>query len=160
MPHRRSCRCKRDAAAAGSNIGCIPERNYQMAHINIAIDGPAGAGKSTIARLLSKAMGFMYVDTGAMYRTIGLYLLRSGVSADDEAGISRALEDIDVNVEFIGGEQHVYLNGEDVTGQIRTEAVGNMASACSVYADVRTRLVRMQQEASKVTLTKNVRSTA
>jgi len=117
-----------------------------MINRNIAIDGPAGAGKSTIAKLLSRELGYKYVDTGAMYRTVGLYLLRKGVDPADEAAVDRAMEDIDVNVEFLGDEQHVYLNGEDVTGLIRTEAVGNMASACSVHNSVREGLVRMQRE--------------
>ena len=117
-----------------------------MSHINVAIDGPAGAGKSTIARLLSQNMGYKYVDTGAMYRTIGLGLLRMGIDSDDEVRICSAVPELDVNVEFLDGEQHVYLNGEDVTGLIRTEEVGNMASICSAYGPVRDALIGMQQE--------------
>ncbi len=119
--------------------------------MNVAIDGPAGAGKSTIAKAIAKKMGYVYVDTGAMYRAMGLYFLRAGISSDDEAKISSVVDDINVSIKYEDGAQHVILNGEDVTGLIRTEEVGNMASASSVYAPVRTKLVALQQELAKTT---------
>ena len=96
---------------------------------NIAIDGPAGAGKSTIAKKVAKQLGFIYVDTGAMYRAIALYLLRNQIAPDDEDGISQATNQIEVTISYENGEQQVILNGENVSGLIRTEEVGKMASA-------------------------------
>ena len=113
---------------------------------NIAIDGPAGAGKSTIAKLVAKKLDFIYVDTGAMYRAIALYLLRSGVDTADEAAVSEAVKNADITICYRDGAQQVILNGENVTGLIRTEEVGNMASATSVYMPVREKLVQLQQE--------------
>ena len=112
----------------------------------IAIDGPAGAGKSTIAKLVSKEMNFVYVDTGAMYRALALYCLNEGVDKDDEAKVVSLCMNADVSIKYIGGEQAVFLNGENVNGLIRTEEVGNMASATSVNADVRKKLVELQQK--------------
>jgi cytidylate kinase len=119
--------------------------------MNVAIDGPAGAGKSTIAKAIAKKLGYVYVDTGAMYRAMALYFLRSNISKDDEAKISSVVDDISVSIKYEDGAQHVILNGEDVTGLIRTEEVGNMASATSVYGPVRTKLVALQQELAKTT---------
>ena len=119
--------------------------------MNVAIDGPAGAGKSTIAKAIAAKMGYVYVDTGAMYRAMALYFLRSNISKDDEAKISSVVDDITVSIKYEDGAQHVILNGEDVTGLIRTEEVGNMASATSVYGPVRTKLVALQQELAKTT---------
>ncbi|CBK74546.1 cytidylate kinase [Butyrivibrio fibrisolvens 16/4] len=119
--------------------------------MNVAIDGPAGAGKSTIAKAIAKKLGYVYVDTGAMYRAMALYFLRSNISKDDEATISSVVDDISVSIKYEDGAQHVILNGEDVTGLIRTEEVGNMASATSVYGPVRTKLVALQQELAKTT---------
>lgn len=119
--------------------------------MNVAIDGPAGAGKSTIAKAIAAKMGYVYVDTGAMYRAMALYFLRSNISKDDEAKISSVVDDISVSIKYEDGAQHVILNGEDVTGLIRTEEVGNMASATSVYGPVRTKLVALQQELAKTT---------
>ena len=113
---------------------------------NVAIDGPAGAGKSTIAKAVAAKKGYIYVDTGAMYRSMALFFIRAGIKADDEAGIAAVVDDIDVSIQYVDGAQHVILNGEDVTGLIRTEEVGNMASASSVYAPVRTKLVSLQQK--------------
>lgn len=117
--------------------------------MNIAIDGPAGAGKSTIAKKVAKEMGFIYVDTGAMYRSLALYFIRQGIDKDDEARISDAVKDCNVTIDYVNGEQQVILNGENVTGLIRTEEVGNMASASSVFKDVRTKLVSLQQDLAK-----------
>ncbi len=114
--------------------------------MQIAIDGPAGAGKSTIAKRLAKESGFIYVDTGAMYRAMALYLIRQGISSDDTEGIERACEDADITIKYLGGEQNVILNGENVNGLIRTQEVGNMASASSVNGKVRSKLVSLQQK--------------
>ena len=113
---------------------------------NIAIDGPAGAGKSTIARLAAGQLGFIYVDTGAMYRAMGLYFLNHGIDPADTAAIEAAVQDVDVSIRYENGEQQVYLNGENVTGQIRREEVGDMASRTSVNGKVREKLVQLQQQ--------------
>ena len=111
----------------------------------IAIDGPAGAGKSTIAKAVAKKMGYIYVDTGAMYRAMALYLLRRGISAAEPEKISAASHDADITIVYKEGLQQVLLNGENVTGLLRTEEVGNMASASSVNKDVRLKLVELQR---------------
>lgn len=113
--------------------------------MNIAIDGPAGAGKSTIAKRVAKELGFIYVDTGAMYRSLALYFIRQGIDKDDEAKISEAVKHADVTIKYVDGQQQVLLNNENVTGLIRTEEVGNMASASSVYKDVRSKLLDLQR---------------
>ena len=113
---------------------------------NIAIDGPAGAGKSTIAKKLAKELAFIYVDTGAMYRAMALYFIQNHIDAADEAAISLACREVTVSIGYEAGEQQVLLNGENVNGQIRNEAVGNMASSTSVYKDVRKKLVELQQK--------------
>lgn len=116
---------------------------------NIAIDGPAGAGKSTVAKKIAKDLGCIYVDTGAMYRAMALYFIRSGIDKDDTAGIEGALETADISIEYIDGEQAVILNGENVTPYLRTEEVGNMASASSANPKVRVKLVKLQQALAK-----------
>ena len=117
-----------------------------MKYYSIAIDGPAGAGKSTIAKLISKKIGYIYVDTGAMYRAMGLYLSRNQISVADDEKIQQACQKVDISIGFEHGEQIVYLNGENVNGEIRTMAAGNMASACSVKKEVRKKLVELQQK--------------
>ncbi|MCI6887508.1 MAG: (d)CMP kinase [Lachnospiraceae bacterium] len=112
---------------------------------NIAIDGPAGAGKSTIARMVAEKLGFVYVDTGAMYRAIALYLLRTGVNPEDPDAVSEAVRDAQITIRYQDGVQRVLLNGEDVSGLIRTEQVGNTASAVSVYPPVRAHLLDLQR---------------
>ena len=97
----------------------------------IAIDGPAGAGKSTIAKEIAKRLGFIYVDTGAMYRAMALYLLRRGILADSPEEISAASQKADITIAYRDGLQQVLLDGENVTSLLRTEEVGNMASASS-----------------------------
>lgn len=114
--------------------------------INIAIDGPAGAGKSTVAKRVAKEMGYIYVDTGAMYRAMALYFLREGIAPEDEAAIEKACENVEISLEYKDGAQQILLNGENVTGLIRTEEVGNMASGTSVYQPVRTKLVELQRK--------------
>ena len=113
---------------------------------SIAIDGPAGAGKSTIAKKIAKRMNLIYVDTGAMYRAMGIHLLRCGIAASDETSINRECNNADITIKYENGEQVVYLNGENVNPILRTEEVGNMASACSVYKNVRAKLVQLQQK--------------
>ena len=114
--------------------------------INIAIDGPAGAGKSTIAKRVAKNRGYIYVDTGAMYRAMALYLLRENIEASDSAAIEAACENADISIEYRDGEQVVLLNGENVNAFLRTEEVGNMASASSVNGKVRAKLQELQQK--------------
>lgn len=114
--------------------------------MNIAIDGPAGAGKSTIAKRLAKNLGFVYVDTGAMYRAMAYYFLQNGIAAEDEAAIAAACPNVDVTIVYENGEQQVILNGSNVNGMIRTEEVGNMASVTSVYPVVREKLVELQRQ--------------
>lgn len=112
---------------------------------NIAIDGPAGAGKSTIARLAAKRLGFVYVDTGAMYRAIALYFLRKGIRPEDVQTIASLVQGAEITIRYVDGTQQVMLNGEDVSGQIRTEEVGNMASATSAIPAVRAHLLELQR---------------
>ena len=116
---------------------------------NIAIDGPAGAGKSTIAKLIAKKKGFVYVDTGAMYRAMALYFLEEGISADDSEKIAAAAEHVDVTISYENGEQIVWLNGRNVNGLIRTEEVSKMASKSSTNGAVRKKLVELQQALAK-----------
>lgn len=117
--------------------------------MNIAIDGPAGAGKSTIAKQLAKKLGFIYVDTGAMYRAMAYYFLQHNIDAKDENAIAAACPDVDVTITYENGEQQVLLNGENVNGVIRNEEVGNMASSTSVYPVVRKKLVELQRQLAK-----------
>ncbi len=116
---------------------------------NVAIDGPAGAGKSTIARQTAKQMGYIYVDTGAMYRAMALYILEKGIGAEDEAAINAACEEITVSISMEEGEQQVFLNGENVNGRIRTEEVGKMTSAISIYRNVREKLTELQRSMAR-----------
>ena len=101
---------------------------------SIAIDGPAGAGKSTIAKMVAGKLGFIYVDTGAMYRAMALFLLRSGISRDDTASIEKACNDADISISYVDGKQVVLLGGENVNDHLRTEEVGNMASESSMVS--------------------------
>lgn len=114
--------------------------------INIAIDGPAGAGKSTIAKRLAKELNFIYVDTGAMYRAMALYFIEHGIASNAEGAIADACGHVDISIQYLENEQQVLLNGENVNGKIRQEEVGNIASATSVYPVVRKKLVSLQQQ--------------
>jgi cytidylate kinase len=114
--------------------------------LNIAIDGPAGAGKSTIAKMVSKKLNCIYVDTGAMYRAVALFFIKNGIASDDEKRIAKEIENIQVDIQFEAGDQKVLLNGKDVTEEIRAERVGNWASEISKYTLVREYLVKMQKE--------------
>lgn len=116
---------------------------------SIAIDGPAGAGKSTIAKRVAKALSYIYVDTGAMYRAMALYMIQSGISPDDPAAVSAKCADADISIEYRRGEQVVLLNGENVNSFLRTEEVSSAASKTSANADVRKKLVQLQQELAK-----------
>lgn len=116
---------------------------------NIAIDGPAGAGKSTIAKIVAKELGFIYVDTGAMYRTMALACYRAGIKAEEEEKVVEKCNAVKVTLGYEDGTQKVYLDGEDVSTEIRQEVIGNMTSAISVYGPVRKILVAMQQEIAK-----------
>lgn len=115
--------------------------------MNIAIDGPAGAGKSTIAKRLAKELGFIYIDTGAMYRAMGYYFaVNKGIDLDDAKAVADACPTVEVTIAYENGEQQVFVNGENLSGVIRTEQAGEMASKVSVYPVVRTKLVESQQK--------------
>ena len=116
---------------------------------NIAIDGPAGAGKSTIAKKVAKELDFIYVDTGAMYRSMALYLIRKGVKAEEKNKIIELLPEIHVTLAYVEGEQHVYLNQEDVSSLIRNEEVSQMTSSISTIAEVREALLSLQRNLAK-----------
>ena len=116
---------------------------------NVAIDGPAGAGKSTVAKSVAALKNFIYVDTGAMYRAMALYFLRQGIDKTDENAINAVLDKVEITIRYENGAQQVILNGENVSGLIRTEEVGNMASATSVYKKVREKLVELQKDLAK-----------
>ncbi len=113
--------------------------------IDIAIDGPAGAGKSTIAKAIAKRMGFIYVDTGALYRAVGLYILEQGISIHDKESVTGVLPEIDVDLEYRDGEQRVLVSGADVTSRLRTQEVGEAASVTSAYPEVRDKLLELQR---------------
>ncbi len=117
----------------------------------VAIDGPAGAGKSTIAKKVAMKMNLVYVDTGAMYRAMALYMIRKNISPDDLEEINRRCEDAKITIRYENGMQIVYLNGEDVSNYLRLEEVGNMASITSTQTAVRRKLVNLQKELAKTT---------
>ena len=117
--------------------------------VSIAIDGPSGAGKSKLAKRLAKELGYIYVDTGAMYRSIGLYALRRGVDPKDADAVQALLPGIELGIQLQDGAQHVYLNGEDVSTDIRAEAVGMAASAVSAHPAVRAFLLDTQRNLAK-----------
>lgn len=118
---------------------------------NIAIDGPAGAGKSTIAKKLAAELGYVYVDTGAMYRAMAYYFLTNAINPEAVEQIAKACQNVEVTITYENGTQHVWLNGSDISDKIRTEEVGKMASATSIYPVVRTKLVELQQQLAKKT---------
>ena len=122
-----------------------------MKKMNIAIDGPAGAGKSTIAKALAKKLNMIYVDTGAMYRAIGLHCTRKNIAGDDARAVEAECEDIQVSIVYENGEQVVCLNGENVNTLIRTPQAGAMASAVSVHKKVRAKMVELQKKLAEDT---------
>lgn len=115
----------------------------------VAIDGPAGAGKSTISKKAAQALGFVYIDTGAMYRTVGLKAVRSGIDTLDEAALTELVKDIDIDIKCFGVDQHVYLDGEDVSALIRTPEISIAASNVSKVPAVRLAMVEMQRNLAK-----------
>ena len=116
---------------------------------NVAIDGPAGAGKSTIAKLVAKEKGYIYVDTGAMYRGLAVHFLRKGIDADDRSAVADACADAEVTIGYENGTQQVYLNGGNITDLIRGEEVGNMASRTSAIPEVREKLLELQRSLAR-----------
>lgn len=118
---------------------------------SVAIDGPAGAGKSTVAKGVAKRLGIVYVDTGAMYRAIGLKTIRLGISSDDAEKVVPILDSTEVKLAFMDGVQHIYLDGEDVSGLIRTQEVSNAASKVSAIPEVRFKMVELQQKLAEDT---------
>ncbi len=117
----------------------------------IAVDGPAGAGKSTIAKRLARELGIVYVDTGAMYRAMAYHMIRKGTDFEDQTAISRDCQDAEISIVYDQGEQLVLLNGENVTPYLREESVSGKASVCSANADVRRRLVDLQRQIAEHT---------
>lgn len=116
---------------------------------NVAIDGPAGAGKSTIAKLVAKEKGYVYVDTGAMYRGLAIHFLENGIEAEEKEKIAEVCKDADVTIRYEDGQQQVYLNGKNITAKLREEAVGNMASKSSAIPEVRAKLLELQRELAR-----------
>lgn len=117
--------------------------------ITIAIDGPVGAGKSYAAKNTAKRLGIAYLDTGAMYRAVGLYMMRNGIDMTDEAAVSASMSKVDITVDYVGEAQHTYLNGEDVTLLIRTSDISSAASCVGAIAYVRELMVERQREIAK-----------
>lgn len=120
-----------------------------MKHVAIAIDGPAGAGKSTMARACAKALGYLYVDTGAIYRTVGYYMRLMGIGPKDRDGIARLIDEVNIEIRYEDGVQHMVLNGTDVTDEIRTPEMSMYASGVSAQPCVRAFLLDMQRELAR-----------
>lgn len=116
---------------------------------NIAIDGPAGAGKSSIAKALSKKLGFVYIDTGAMYRAVALFFLENGIKDSSDNEIDKLLDKLDINIKYTDGEQRVFLNNVDVSDKLRQEEIGKLASRFSALKSVREKLVALQRKLAK-----------
>lgn len=117
--------------------------------INIAIDGPSGAGKSTVAKGIAKTLGIIHVDTGAMYRAVGLYMYENGIAADDEKAVVASLENVKIDLEYKDGVQHIYLNGRQIDSEIRTDTVSMYASRVSSIKEVRAFLLDTQRNIAK-----------
>ena len=120
--------------------------------INVAIDGPSGAGKSTIARKVAAALGYVYVDTGAMYRAIGVHVMRNGLHTDNREEVCSVLDNAIITIGYVDGEQHVFLNDDDVSTDIRLPAASMAASNVSAIPEVRQHLFNLQQDIAKVLL--------
>lgn len=114
--------------------------------MNIAIDGPAGAGKSSIAKLVAKRMNYVYVDTGAMFRTMAYYFMNENMDVAKKEAVTENCDKIDISIQYQEGEQHIFLNGTDVSSEIRREEVGKAASVIAKYPAVRTKLLNLQRE--------------
>lgn len=119
--------------------------------MKIAIDGPAGAGKSTIAKLVAKELSFVYVDTGAMFRTMAYYFLSNGIDTTDEEAVNASCDDIEIRIAYENGEQHVFLKDKDVSAEIRQEEIGKNASVVAKYGKIRTRLLNLQRKMAEST---------
>ena len=117
--------------------------------IAVAIDGPVGAGKSTVAKLIAKKLGIIYVDTGAMYRSVGLYAVRKGIETTDAEKLKEIIDEINLDVEIIDGVQNIFMNGENVSNLIRTPEISMAASNVSAVVEVRKKLVDIQRDLSK-----------
>lgn len=117
--------------------------------IAVAIDGPVGAGKSTVAKLIAKKLGIIYVDTGAMYRSVGLYAVRNGIQTNDAEKLKEIIDEINLDVEIIDGVQNIFMNGENVSDLIRTPQISMAASNVSAVIEVRNKLVDIQRDLSK-----------
>lgn len=120
-----------------------------MKKFAVAVDGPAGSGKSTVAKEIAKALGILYIDTGAMYRTVGMACLKKGIDPADEGAVVASLDDLDMKIFPEAGGQRILLDGEDITSRIRTEEIGKAASSVAAYQKVREKLVEIQQELAK-----------
>ncbi len=120
-----------------------------MGKLTIALDGPAGSGKSSVAKQIAKTLGILYLDTGAMYRAVGYDILKKGIDPLDRERVESAMKDIDVLIRFIDGQQQVWVNGEDVTGKIRTPEISKAASDVSAHPAVRMAMVELQRETSE-----------
>jgi len=120
-----------------------------VSYISIAIDGPAGAGKSTIAKIISKSLGFIYLDTGAMYRAVALKAIRQGINTKDSEELEKLMKVIDIKIDFIGDTQHIFLDGENVSDKIRTPEVSLGASNVATIPAVRIKMVDLQREIAK-----------
>ncbi len=120
-----------------------------MKKFAVAVDGPAGSGKSTVAKEIAKALGILYIDTGAMYRTVGMACLKKGIDPADEGAVVASLDDLDMKIFPEAGGQRILLDGEDITSRIRTEEIGKAASSVAAYQKVREKLVEIQQGLAK-----------
>ena len=120
-----------------------------MKKFAVAVDGPAGSGKSTVAKEIAKALGILYIDTGAMYRTVGMACLKKGIDPADEGAVVASLDDLDMKIFPEAGGQRILLDGEDITSCIRTEEIGKAASSVAAYQKVREKLVEIQQGLAK-----------
>ena len=117
-----------------------------MAYYSIALDGPSGVGKSTIAKSIAAKLGYVYIDTGAMYRALGVYFYDCGIAAEDEQRVNDSLDGVSVRIAYMDGTQHVFVNDRDVTDRLRTEEISRMASVTSQYKAVRAKLLSLQRE--------------
>lgn len=120
-----------------------------MKKFAVAVDGPAGSGKSTVAKEIAKALGILYIDTGAMYRTVGMACLKKGIDPTDESAVVASLDSLDMKIFPEAGGQRILLDGEDITSRIRTEEIGKAASSVAAYQKVREKLVEIQQGLAK-----------